>query len=266
MPDDNRPDIRLERKAEALWIWIDREARRNAINANVLNGIEAAVDAAAADPAIRALVLTGVGEKAFCAGADLSQGTDTFNAAPDEPTTDFGRLARKVRMAGIPIIGRVNGACVAGGFGLLSLCDLAIATDTARFGLPEVKVGVFPMQVLVFLRGVMSARHIAELCFTGELVNAQRAAEMAIVNKVVPMAQLDAAVEELIAKLSAASPVALRRGKQAIFAMEMMAFPEALAFAEAQIALASRSSDAREGIAAFNEKRPPAWLANKDRT
>jgi enoyl-CoA hydratase/carnithine racemase len=266
MPDDPRPDVRLERKGDALWIWIDREARRNAINTNVLNGIEAAVDAAEADPSIRALVLTGVGEKAFCAGADLSKGTDTFNAAPDEPTTDFGRLARKVRMAGIPIVARVNGACVAGGFGLLSLCDLAIAADTARFGLPEVKVGVFPMQVLVFLRSVMSARHIAELCFTGELITAQRAAEMAIVNKVVPMAQLDAAVEDLLGKLRAASPAALRRGKQAIFAMEMMAFPEALAFAEAQIALASRTTDAREGIAAFNEKRPPAWLATEDQT
>jgi enoyl-CoA hydratase/carnithine racemase len=261
MTDAQRPDVRLERVGDALWVWIDREARRNAINAHVLAGIEAAVNTAAADSTIRAIVLTGVGEKAFCAGADLNNGPDTFNAAPDEPTTDFGRLARLVRTAAIPLIARVNGACVAGGFGLLSLCDLAIAADTARFGLPEVKVGVFPMQVLVFLRGVMSARHIAELCLTGELITAQRAAEMAIVNKVVPMAELDAAVEDLIAKLRAASPLALRRGKQAMFAMEMMAFPEALAFAEAQIALISRSTDAREGIAAFNEKRKPSWLA-----
>jgi enoyl-CoA hydratase/carnithine racemase len=264
MSDDARPDVRLERKADALWIWIDREARRNALNTAVLEGIGAAVDMAAADPTIRALVLTGVGEKAFCAGADLSQGTDTFNAAPDEPTTDFGRLARRVRLAGIPIIARVNGACVAGGFGLLSLCDLAIAAETARFGLPEVKVGVFPMQVLVFLRGMMSARHIAELCLIGDLIPAVRAAEMGLVNQVVPMAELDAAVETMIDKLRAASPIALRRGKQAIFAMEMMAFPEALAFAEAQIALISRSTDAREGIAAFNEKRKPAWLTRAE--
>lgn len=264
MADAARPDVRLERKADSLWIWIDREARRNALNGNVLDGIGAALDTAAADPTIRALVLTGVGEKAFCAGADLSQGTDTFNAAPDEPTTDFGRLARRVRLAGIPIIARVNGACVAGGFGLLSLCDLAIAADTARFGLPEVKVGVFPMQVLVFLRSVMGARHIAELCLTGELISAHRAAEMAIINQVVPAGTLDDAVEALIAKLRAASPMAVRRGKQAIFAMEMMAFPEALAFAEAQIALVSRSTDAREGITAFNEKRKPAWLCEAE--
>jgi enoyl-CoA hydratase/carnithine racemase len=262
MSDAERPDVRLERNADALWIWIDREERRNALNPNVLAGIADAVDRAEADKTIRAIVLTGVGGKAFCAGADLNQGPDTFNAGLDEPTTDFGRLARRVRSAGVPIIGRVNGACVAGGMGLLSLCDLVIAADHARFGLPEVKVGVFPMQVLVFLRAMIGARHITELCLTGDLITAARAQEMGLVNQVISAAELDSAVDAMIAKLRAASPVALRRGKQAIFAMETMAFPEALAFAEAQIALASRTADAREGIAAFNEKRQPSWLAN----
>jgi enoyl-CoA hydratase/carnithine racemase len=259
MAEDERPDLRLERRGDALWIWIDREARRNAINPAVLAGIEAAVDQAAADASIRALVLTAVGEKAFCAGADLSKGTGTFNAGLDEPTTDFGRLARKVRTAGVPIIARVNGACVAGGFGLMGLCDLAIAADHARFGLPEVKVGVFPMQVLVFLRAMIGARMINELCLTGELITADRALEIGLLNQVAPFAELDGAVEALLAKLRAASPTATRRGKQAIFAMEMMAFPEALAFAEAQIGLVSRTGDAEEGLAAFNERRKPRW-------
>jgi enoyl-CoA hydratase/carnithine racemase len=252
-------EIRIERQGSALWVWIDREARRNAINSQVIEGIAQGVRTALADPSIRALVLTGVGEKAFCAGADLGGGTDTFAAAADEPTTDFGRLARLVRQLGIPVIARVNGACVAGGFGLLGLCDLVIAADHARFGLPEVKVGVFPMQVLVFLRRTMHARHINELCLTGELISAGRAAEMGVVNQVVPLAQLDTAVEALLAKLTAASPVAVRRGKQVIMAMEAMTIDEALPVAEAQIALASRSGDAAEGLAAFNEKRKPRW-------
>ena len=172
---DPGPEIRLERRGAALWVWIDRESRRNALNAAVLAGIEAAVRQADADPGLRAIVLTGAGDKAFCAGADLSGGTATFQARPDEPTTDFGRLARVVRGAGIPLVGRVNGACVAGGMGLLALCDLAVAADHARFGLPEVKIGVFPMQVLVFLRAMMSSRHINELCLTGELIDAARA-------------------------------------------------------------------------------------------
>jgi enoyl-CoA hydratase/carnithine racemase len=259
MSDTEHPDIRLERKGSALWVWIDREARRNAINPAVLAGIEQALAEAAGDPSIRAIVLTGVGEKAFCAGADLSKGTGTFMAGPDEPTTDFGRLARAVRAAGIPLVARVNGACVAGGMGLLALCDLAIAADHARFGLPEVKIGVFPMQVLVFLRSMISARHVNELCLTGELISAARAAEIGLVNAVVPAAELDARIDALLALLKGASPMAVRRGKQAIFAMEMMAFPEALAFAEAQITLASMSTDAAEGFMAFNGKRKPKW-------
>ena len=257
-----RPAIRFERRGAALWVWIDREERRNALNPAVIAGIGEAVNLAQADASIRAIVLTGVGERAFCAGADLSVGTSTFQAAPDEPTTDFGRLARLVRTCGVPIVARVNGACVAGGMGLMALCDIAIAADHARFGLPEVKIGVFPMQVLVFLRAMIGSRHLNELCLTGELITAARAAEIGLINRVAPPGELDAAIEALLKTLSAASPVATKRGKQVVFAMEMMAFPEALAFAEAQIAVASRSSDAEEGLAAFNAKRPPKWLTD----
>jgi methylglutaconyl-CoA hydratase len=256
----NNPELRVERRGAALWLSINREARRNAINAAVLAGIHSAITAAAADPTVRALVLTGVGDKAFCAGADLSEGAANFQARAEEPTTDFGRLARLVRTCGIPIIARVNGACVAGGMGLMALCDLVIAAEHARFGLPEVKVGVFPMQVLVFLRATVHARHINELCMTGELISAQRAAQMGLVNEVAATGELDARVQAVIEKLCAASPSALRRGKQVIFAMQMMAFDEALAFAEAQIALIASGTDAQEGIAAFNEKRKPRWL------
>jgi enoyl-CoA hydratase/carnithine racemase len=251
--------VRLDRRGDALWVWIEREARRNALNSAVLAGMGAAIEASASDSSIRAIVLTGAGEKAFCAGADLSEGTGSFRAGADDPTTEFGRLARSAQSVGVPLIGRVNGACVAGGMAILGLCDLVIAAEHARFGLPEAKVGVFPMQVLVFLRATMHARHINELCLTGELISAQRAAEMGIVNEVAAAGELDARVEALLAKVRLSSPAALRRGKQAILAMQMMAFNEALAFAEAQIALSSSSADAQEGLQAFNEKRKPRW-------
>jgi enoyl-CoA hydratase/carnithine racemase len=259
MADAAAADLRLERRGDVLWLWIDREARRNALNSAVLAGIEAAVKAATLDSGVRAIVLTGAGDKAFCAGADLSEGTRTFQSTVDEPTTEFGRLARSVQTCGVPLIGRVNGACVAGGMAILGLCDLVIAAEHARFGLPEAKVGVFPMQVLVFLRATMHARHIAELCLTGELIPAQRAAEMGIVNEIAPAGELDARVEALLAKIRSSAPSALRRGKHALFAMQMMAFNEALAFAESQIALCSLSADAQEGLQAFNEKRKPRW-------
>jgi enoyl-CoA hydratase/carnithine racemase len=260
-PYAHTQDVRLERRGDTLWVWIEREERRNAMNSAVLLGIEEALQRAAGDDTIRTIVLSGAGDKAFCAGADLSDGAATFQAHPDEPTTGFGRLARAVRGCGIPLIARVNGACVAGGMGLMALCDLAIAAEHARFGLPEVKVGVFPMQVLALLHATVHARHINELCLTGELISAARAAEMGLINAVVPAAALDAGIEATIAKLRAASPSAIRRGKQVMFAMQCMAFEEALAFAEAQIALIARSADAAEGLLAFGEKRKPRWAA-----
>ncbi len=263
MSADAKPETRSERRGDALWVWIDREARRNAINPGVLAGIEGALRTAEADRSIRCIVLTGTGDKAFCAGADLSGGTTNFQAEADEPTTDFGRLLRLVRAARSPLVARVNGACVGGGLALMAMCDLAIAADHARFGLPEVKVGVFPMQVLVLLRGILHARHINELCLTGALIGAARAADIGLVNEVVPADALDARIDALVAQLRDASPLAVHRGKQAIFAMEMMSFHEALVFAEAQIALAIASSDAAEGMAAFKEKRKPGWSCDR---
>jgi enoyl-CoA hydratase/carnithine racemase len=260
MSEAERPATRQERRGDALWVWIDREHRRNAINADVLAGIEAALRRAEADRSLRCIVLTGAGDKAFCAGADLSGGTTNFQDDADEPTTEFGRLLRVVRASRVPLIARVNGACVAGGMALAAMCDLAVAAEHARFGLPEVKVGVFPMQVLVLLRGILHARHINELCLTGALIGAARAAEIGLVNEVVPAEALDARIDALVAQLREASPAAVHRGKQAIFAMEMMAFGEALAFAEAQIALMAQGADAREGMAAFNERRKPKWV------
>jgi enoyl-CoA hydratase/carnithine racemase len=256
-------EVLVERRGPACWITINREARRNAMNAGVLSAMQAAMIDASKDENVRAIVLTGAGQKAFCAGADLSGGTGVFTRGLDEPMTDFGRLARTVREIGVPLIARVNGACVAGGMGLMALCDLAVVADHARFGLPEFKVGVFPMQVLVYLRTMLHVRHINELCLTGELIDAARAREIGIANVVVPAEQLDAAVDTLVQRFSAASPVALRRGKLAIAAMQTMAFPEALAFAEAQITLASLTDDAAEGLAAFNERRPPRWSEPK---
>jgi enoyl-CoA hydratase/carnithine racemase len=255
----NESEVLVERRGSACWITINRESRRNAMNAGVLAAIGAGMLEAARDRSVRAIVLTGAGDKAFCAGADLSGGTSVFARGLDDPTTDFGRLARIVRDIGVPVIARINGACVAGGMGLMALCDLAVVADHARFGLPEVKVGVFPMQVLVYLRSLLNVRQINELCLTGELIDAARARELGIANIVVPAVELDAAVAKLCEKLAAASPAAIRRGKFAAAAMQSMSFHEAIAFAEAQITLTSMSPDATEGLAAFNERRPPRW-------
>ena len=255
----NTEPVLIDRHGHTLWITINRPERRNAINESVIEGIKAGVLQAAADPSVRAIVLTGTGDKAFCAGGDLQQGTSVFGELIEEPTTDFGRLARVVRQSGVPMIARINGACVAGGMALMSLCDLVVAVDHARFGLPETKVGVIPVQVQVYFRNLILPRHAMELILTGDLIDAQRAREIGLVNYIVPAQELDTRIEDLLAKLRGASPVATRRMKQAINSMEMMNFHEAIAYAESQIMLTAQTSDAKEGLASFNEKRKPRW-------
>ncbi len=261
MPIEEIPEVvKTQYLGDALWITINREERRNALNADVIEAIHQAVSPHVASSGnIRAIVLTGAGRRAFCAGADLATGPGVFADSFSEPSTDFGRLARTFRQLGIPTIARVNGDCVAGGMGLMSLCDLAIVADHARFGLPEGKVGVFPMQVLVYLRRMLLPRHVNELCLTGDLISASRALDIGIANSVVPFEQLDDSVNALLRRLTGMSPMAIKRGKYAIAAMDSMDHAAALAFAESQIAIASRTEDAKEGMAAFNEKRRPSW-------
>lgn len=255
------PVIRSEVRGAALWIIIDRAERRNALNPAVIAGLHEALATVPGRRDVRAVVITGAGDKAFCAGADLTQGSGVFADSNAAPTTDFGRMARVARELPVPLIARVNGACVAGGMGVMALCDLAIAAEHARFGLPEAKVGVFPMQVLVYLRRMIHPRYVNELCLTADLIEAAKAAQWGLVNEVAPLADLDARVEALVARIAACSPAALQRGRRVIAEMEALDFHPALSYAEAQIALASNTRDAREGLAAFNEKRRPDWLA-----
>jgi enoyl-CoA hydratase/carnithine racemase len=249
-------DLRAEQRGEVLWLTITREARRNAMSADVLRGIAEGLDRAEADPDIRVVVITGAGDKAFCAGADLQSGAP-FGADLSNPHGAAAELFRRVRRATVPLIARVNGACYAGGIGLMAMCDLAVAAESATFALPEIKVGVFPAQVLGVLQHLLPRRVLIEMCLTGDPIDARRALALELVNAVAT--DLDAEVDRLIGRLLAGSPAAMRRGLYTLKQMERMAFEESLAFAESQIALFALTDDAKEGIAAFTEKRKPHW-------
>ena len=250
--------VLVEKRGSALWITLNRPDKRNAFNSEVLAAVGEGWRRASADPEVRAVVLTGAGEKAFCAGGDLQPG-QAFAFDHAKPSTDYADLVRAVARSTVPSIARVNGVCMAGGMGLLCMTDLAVAVDTAVFGLPEVKVGLFPMQVLAMIEGLVPPRVVREWTLTGDSFDARAALEAGLVNHVVPAAELDAKVEALVGKIAAAAPTAIRRGKYAIKAMAGMAFEEALAYAEAQIAIMPQTEDAREGLAAFNERRKPCW-------
>ncbi|WP_439571996.1 enoyl-CoA hydratase/isomerase family protein [Phreatobacter sp.] len=241
-----------------LTLTINRPDKRNAMNAEVIAGLAAGWRSAQDDPAIRVIVLTGAGDKAFCAGADLGRGTGAFQDA-SKPTTDYADLLRLTQNSTKPSIARVNGTCMAGGMGLLCMTDMAVATADALFGLPEVKVGVFPMQVLSLLQRTVPRRLVAEWCLTGEPFTADEARAAGLINHVVPAGELDARVDWLVGRLTDKSPAAIRRGKYAMRAIQSMSFDEAIAFTEGQIALTAATEDAKEGIAAFQEKRKPVW-------
>jgi enoyl-CoA hydratase/carnithine racemase len=157
----------------------------------------------------------------------------------------------------VPLIARVNGACMAGGMGLLAMCDMAVAAPHAVFGLPEVKVGVFPAQVLSVLGGLLPRRVLAEMCLTGEPVTAAQALELHLVNHIAD--DLDAGVDALLGRLLDKSPAAIRRGLYTMKTIEAMAFEESMAFTESQIGLFALTEDAAEGQRAFREKRAPQW-------
>ncbi|WP_332824689.1 enoyl-CoA hydratase-related protein [Ramlibacter sp.] len=212
--------------------------------------------AAQADREVRVIVITGAGEKAFCAGADL-QSAQAFTTDYSDPTGHFARLLRRARASHVPLVARVNGACVAGGMGLLAMCDLAVAARHASFGLPEVKVGVFPAQVLTVLQHLLPRRQLAELCLTGESITSAQALEIGLVNYVDD--DVDQRLDWLLARLVDKSPAAIRRGLYTLKAIDTMAFEESMAFTESQIALFTLTEDAKEGQAAFQDKRKPQW-------
>jgi enoyl-CoA hydratase/carnithine racemase len=250
--------VRHDKRDSAFWITIDRPDKRNAINAEVIAGIRDGYRRAHAEPAMRAIVLTGAGDKAFCAGADLRPG-EAFAFDLSRPGTDYADLLRETRSATLPMIARVNGVCMAGGMGLLCMADLAIAADHALFGLPEVKVGVFPMQVMSLLQQLVPRRTVAEWALTGAPFGAEEAVRSGLVNRAVPAASLDAEVDRMLGSIVDKSPTAIRRGKYAMRAIESMSVDQALAYTESQIALLALTEDAREGMRAFNERRAPRW-------
>lgn len=250
-------ELLTDRSDGVLRLTLNRPEKRNAVNDDLILALTEAFDAASRDAEIRAIVLTGAGDKAFCSGADLGGGVFDFDYA--QPISNYANLLRAGRRATVPVIGRINGFCLAGGMGLLAICDMAVASHDAKFGLPEVKVGLFPMQVAALLQSLIPARTFAEMCYTGEMLTAEDALACNLVNYVAEPDGLDAKTDWLVERVVSKSPTAIRRGKYALSATSGMSFEQAISFLESQIGLMPLTEDAREGLAAFAEKRKPDW-------
>ncbi|MES0873984.1 enoyl-CoA hydratase-related protein [Sinimarinibacterium thermocellulolyticum] len=256
--------VLIERKGAVQWITINREERRNALNEEVVRTIERAIAAATEGGEVRAIVITGAGDKAFCAGADLAKGTQGFAFAVDfsRPKHYIVDLFKRLEECTLPVIARVNGHVMAGGFGLLCACDMAIAADDIRIGTTESRIGLTPMMILPYMMRILPPRKLQEMCITGEQFSAAEALEWGVLNYVVPRAELDAKLDWLLSRITDKSPTAIRLGKQAFHAMRDMSLREALEYAQAMVPVMSSTEDAKEGLAAFQEKRAPKFTGN----
>lgn len=253
--------VTITRDDATLTITITRESRRNALNADVAAAIMAALDRAESDGDIRVVVLTGAGDRAFCAGGDLQPAADgaPFSIDAADPRHYVAALLRRMNDCRLPLIARVNGHALAGGFGLVCACDLVVAREDALLGVTEVKVGLFPMMILPFLLRNTPNRVLMEMCLTGEPITAAEAKAHGIVNHAVPAAELDTKLGWLLSRITDKTPTGIRLGKQGLARIREMSLDAALEYAPFMLANMARTEDAREGFAAFAEKRPPNW-------
>ena len=254
------PLLQIDTAHGVRTIRINRPDKLNALNAATLDALDAAFADADADAAVRAVVLTGAGPKAFVAGADIAE----MNGLTPVQGRDFSlrgtRMMRRVEKLSKPVIAMVNGFALGGGLELAMCCHLRIAADTAKVGQPEINLGLIPgfggSQSLLRLCGRAAT---LELCLTGAPVTAERALQLGIVNRIVPAAELEAETMKLAAQLASAAPLALRGMLDCVNVGGECGIEEGLEYESVQFGLMFATEDMREGTSAFLEKRKPAF-------
>jgi enoyl-CoA hydratase len=255
--------VRYDMVAETgvATIALDRPETRNALSDRVLGDLLAAFAAARADAAVRCVVLTSTHETVFSSGGDLAA------FAADVPLIEkhfatagrFPALFRAIGELGKPTLCAANGHVLAGALGLALACDLIVARAGVRFGTPEINVGVFPFMIMALIYRNVGRKKTNELLLLGDQISAEEAERIGIVNRVVPAAEFDAAVDDWARRLAAKSPLLMRLGKDAMYRQQDLAFADALDYLQSQLTLAFSTEDVQEGIKAFFEKRDPVW-------
>ncbi len=240
----------------AAWLTLNRPERRNALSDELVSDLRSLLDRAIADDGVRAIVLTGAGT-AFCAGADLKKGGGGAVSSGPNP---FVEILKLMRDGPKPVIAAVNGAAFGGGVGLVAAADIAIAADDVKFSFSEVRIGVIPAMISVVVIPAIGERRTMQLFLTGERFGADKAVEYGLVHDTVPAAELRAAVGKVGEAIGKGGPIAIREAKQLVRTVPTMPADEAFAWTQQKIAKMFASDEATEGMAAFAEKRPPAWV------
>lgn len=258
---EQAPPVLFEVGDGIARITLNRPDSRNALSQELMAGLRDALAAAAADDDARVVILTGAGDRAFCAGGDLGgRGFETTSFLErHQERGRFADLFRQINNLGKPVIARVRGYCLAGGFGLALGCDLVVATEDSRFGTPEVKRGLMPMMIMATIFRNVGRKKGLELLLTGELIDARTAEDLGLINYAVPVDELDAKVDDLAGKIAALSPAVVRLGREAFYTMADLEFDRSLDYLQTMLSLNLCTEDATEGIKAFLEKREPKW-------
>jgi enoyl-CoA hydratase len=253
--------VLVTRRDAALWLTINRPAQRNALSNEVLAALRDGVATARADAAVRAVVITGAGGRAFCAGGDLSQMSAAGKTMEEhEGRSQLAGLFKDLWSLGKPTIARVEGYALAGGCGLAAACDFVVATETSTFGIPEVNVGLWPYMITAPLLHCMSPRALLRLMMTGRRFGAAEAADLGIVSDVVPAGELDDRTDEIVRTIVRASPQSIALGRTTFYNVVDPQIDLRLQTLQAMLTVNLDMPDAQEGLAAFAEKRSPRWV------
>ena len=258
--DDSRTEAEVlyEVVGGAAHITINRPDRRNALNAYVVRSISSNLERAESDGA-RTIVLTGTGDKAFCAGADLGGMTGEGAVEQHFERAEIGNLIMAMRSSPLPIVARVNGHALAGGFGLMLACDLIVAADDAEMGTPEVNLGLWPFMISAIVQRDIPRKVALEMMFTGRRITPAEGYRHGFVNRVVARSELDAATSEVVNELKTKSPLVLSLGKRSFYGAQDMHLDDALEYLAGMLTVCLQSEDTAEGVNAFFQKRPPEW-------
>lgn len=249
--------VRYEVRGHAAWLTIDREARRNALSPEVIDGLVEGLARAGGDESVRAVVLTGAGHRAFCAGGDIG-GFAAAGAVESAPAA-VSRILDALWHHPKPTIARVNGRALGGGFGLMLACDLVVAADGVEVGTPEIDIGLWPHVITAVIQRTVPRKLALELMLTARRLPAEEALRWGIVNRVVAAGRLDEEVEELVATLAGKSPAIVRLGKRSFQGAEGLPWSRAIDHLKGALAENLEADDLAEGVAAFLEKRRPDW-------
>jgi enoyl-CoA hydratase/carnithine racemase len=250
--------LRYEVADAVATIALDEPGTRNALSEALLGELLAAFAAARDDDGVRCVVLASTHETVFSAGGDLA-GFAADEAVVARQAACFPRLFELIGELGKPVICAANGHVLAGALGLALACDLVIASERATFGTPEVAVGLFGFMISALLARNVGRKTCSELLLLGERIDAHEALRVGIVNRVVAPGELDAAVTAWARRIAGFSPLAMKLGKDALWRTQDMALGSALDVLRAQLTIVAASDDAREGIAAFFERREARW-------